>query len=278
MTPDLSPSCRLNGSIAVVTGAAQGLGLGIVEKLARSGATAIIADLQEATAKVEAEKLRKQGLSVDAAYLDVTDSTAVRTFFTDLAAQHGHLDILVNNAGVGQKADPIVETTDQEWDRVISATLTSAFYCSRAAGGIMEDQESGCIVNISSINGQNPAALVGAYNVAKAGIISLTQTLAIELAAYSVRVNAICPGPVYTDFNKSNMAQRCQTLNITEEEMIERIRSAIPLGRWGNPIDIAQAVAFLCSAAASWITGEVLRVSGGLAGFPATLPKQIKIR
>ena len=278
MTPDLSPSCRLNGSIAVVTGAAQGLGLGIVEKLARSGATAIIADLQEATAKVEAEKLRKQGLSVDAAYLDVTDSTAVRTFFTDLAAQHGHLDILVNNAGVGQKVDPIVETTDQEWDRVISATLTSAFYCSRAAGGIMEDQESGCIVNISSINGQNPAALVGAYNVAKAGIISLTQTLAIELAAYSVRVNAICPGPVYTDFNKSNMAQRCQTLNITEEEMIERIRSAIPLGRWGNPIDIAQAVAFLCSAAASWITGEVLRVSGGLAGFPATLPKQIKIR
>ena len=278
MTPDLSSSCRLNGSIAVVTGAAQGLGLGIVEKLARSGATAIIADLQEATAKVEAEKLRKQGLSVDAAYLDVTDSTAVRTFFTDLAAQHGHLDILVNNAGVGQKVDPIVETTDQEWDRVISATLTSAFYCSRAAGGIMEDQESGCIVNISSINGQNPAALVGAYNVAKAGIISLTQTLAIELAAYSVRVNAICPGPVYTDFNKSNMAQRCQTLNITEEEVIERIRSAIPLGRWGNPIDIAQAVAFLCSAAASWITGEVLRVSGGLAGFPATLPKQIKIR
>ena len=278
MTPDLSSSCRLNGSIAVVTGAAQGLGLGIVEKLARSGATAIIADLQEATAKVEAEKLRKQGLSVDAAYLDVTDSTAVRTFFTDLAAQHGHLDILVNNAGVGQKADPIVETTDQEWDRVISATLTSAFYCSRAAGGIMEDQESGCIVNISSINGQNPAALVGAYNVAKAGIISLTQTLAIELAAYSVRVNAICPGPVYTDFHKLNMAQRCQTLNITEEEMIERIRSAIPLGRWGNPIDIAQAVAFLCSAAASWITGEVLRVSGGLAGFPATLPKQIKIR
>ncbi|AWT60329.1 MAG: 3-oxoacyl-[acyl-carrier-protein] reductase FabG [Candidatus Moanabacter tarae] len=278
MTPDLSSSCHLNGSIAVVTGAAQGLGLGIVEKLARSGATAIIADLQEATARVEAEKLRTQGLSVDAAYLDVTDSTAVRTFFTDLVAQHGHLDILVNNAGVGQKVDPIVETTDQEWDRVISATLTSAFYCSRAAGGIMEDQESGCIVNISSINGQNPAALVGAYNVAKAGIISLTQTLAIELAAYSVRVNAICPGPVYTDFNKSNMAQRCQTLNITEEEMIERIRSAIPLGRWGEPIDIAQAVAFLCSAAASWITGEVLRVSGGLAGVSATPPKRIKTR
>ena len=278
MTPDLSSSYRLDGSIAVVTGGAQGLGLGIVEQLARHGAAAVIADLQVEKARAEADKLRQQGLAVDVARLDVTDSAAVSAFFKDLAAQRGRLDILVNNAGVGQKVDPIVETTDQEWDRVISATLTGAFYCSRAAGGIMEDQESGCIVNISSINGQNAAALVGAYNVAKAGIISLTQTLAIELAAYGVRVNAVCPGPVYTDFNKSNMAQRCQTLNITEEEMIERIRSAIPLGRWGEPIDIAQGVAFLCSPAASWITGEILRVSGGLAGVSATPPKRSKTR
>ena len=95
---------------------------------------------------------------------------------------------------------------------------------------IQEEQESGCIVNVSSINGLNPAALVAAYNAAKAGIISLTQTLALELAAYGVRVNAICPGPVYTEFNRRIMAQRCQSLNITEEEMIERIRAAIPLG------------------------------------------------
>ena len=159
---------------------------------------------------------------------------------------------------------------------MMSVTLTGAFYCCRAAGSVMEDQESGCIVNISSINGQSPAALVAAYNVAKAGIISLTETLALELAAYGVRVNAVCPGPVYTDFNKSNMAQRCQTLNITEEEMIERIRNAIPLGRWGEPFDIARGVAFLCSPAAAWITGEVLRVSGGLVGVQATPPKRAK--
>ena len=273
MTPDLSSSCRLNGSIAVVTGAAQGLGLGIVEKLARSGATAIIADLQEATAKVEAEKLRKQGLSVDAAYLDVTDSTAVRTFFTDLAAQHGHLDILVNNAGIGQNVNPIVELEDSEWARVLDVTLTGTFYCCRAAGKIMEPQESGSIVNIASINGQNPAALVAAYNVAKAGVISLTKTLALELAAYSVRVNAVSPGPVYTEFNKTVMSQRCESLNISEDQMIERIRNTIPLGRWGEPTDIAQGVAFLCSPQASWITGEVLRVSGGLEGVSATPPK-----
>ena len=276
MTAEPTSPHSLDGAIAVVTGAAQGLGLGTVEQLARDGATAIIADLQLDKAQTAATQLQQQGLKVEAAQLDVTDSTAVNAFFKDLAAARGRLDILVNNAGVGQQVGPIVEMSDQEWDRVMSVTLTGAFYCCRAAGGVMEDQESGCIVNISSINGQSPAALVAAYNVAKAGIISLTETLALELAAYGVRVNAVCPGPVYTDFNKSNMAQRCQTLNITEEEMIERIRNAIPLGRWGEPFDIARGVAFLCSPAAAWITGEVLRVSGGLVGVQATPPKRAK--
>ncbi len=140
----------------------------------------------------------------------------------------------------------------------------------------MEEQESGSIVNISSINGQNPAALVAAYNVAKEGVISLTRTLALELAAYSVRVNAVCPGPVYTEFNRSNMAQRSKTLDLTEEQMIERIRGAIPLGRWGEPEDIANGVAFLCSPASSWITGEILRVSGGMEGVAAAPPRRAR--
>ncbi len=276
MTAEPTSPHSLDGALAVVTGAAQGLGLGTVEQLARDGATAIIADLQLDKARTAAAQLQQQGLKVEAAQLDVTDSTAVNAFFEDLVAARGRLDILVNNAGAGQQVGPIVEMSDQEWDRVLSVTLTGAFYCCRAAAGVMEDRESGCIVNISSINGQSPAALVAAYNVAKAGIISLTETLALELAAYGVRVNAVCPGPVYTDFNKSNMAQRCQTLNITEEEMIERIRNAIPLGRWGEPFDIARGVAFLCSPAAAWITGEVLRVSGGLVGVQATPPKRAK--
>ncbi len=140
----------------------------------------------------------------------------------------------------------------------------------------MQSQESGTIVNISSINGQNPAALVAAYNVAKAGVISLTRCLALEMAAYGVRVNAVCPGPVYTEFNRTVMAQRCQSLNLEEEQMIERIRGAIPLGRWGQAQDIGEAVAFLCSPQASWITGEVMRVSGGLEGVSAAPPKAPK--
>lgn len=272
---DISPY-SLNGLVAVVTGAAQGLGLEIASQLAHNGATVIIADVQLEKARATAGQLRANSLKVQAAYLDITDSIGVTAFFEQAAGEHGRLDILVNNAGVGQNVTPIVELSDQEWARVLNVTLTGTFYCCRAAGAIMERQESGSIVNIASVNGQNPAALVAAYNVAKAGVISLTRTMALELAAYDVRVNSVSPGPVYTEFNRKGMAQRCQTLNITEDEMIERVRGAIPLGRWGEPVDIAQGVVFLCSPAASWITGEVLRVSGGLEGVSATPPKRLK--
>ena len=264
----------LDGLTAVVTGAAQGLGLGIVEQLAINGATVIIADLQIEKAKLEASRLQERGLNADGIYLDVTNSKDVTIFFNRIFDNYKRLDILVNNAGIGQNVNPIVELKDSEWARVLDVTLTGTFYCCRAAGRIMEHQESGSIVNIASINGQSPAALVAAYNVAKAGVISLTKTLALELAAYSVRVNAVSPGPVYTEFNKTVMSQRCESLNISEDQMIERIRNTIPLGRWGEPTDIAQGVSFLCSPQASWITGEVLRVSGGLEGVSATPPKR----
>ncbi|MBI3912513.1 MAG: SDR family oxidoreductase [Armatimonadetes bacterium] len=267
---------RLDGLIAVVTGAAQGLGLAIADQLACDGAEVMIADLQLETARTSANRLRQQGLKAQATYLDIADAAGVTAFFERMVSEHGRLDILVNNAGVGQTVAPIVELSDQEWARVLNITLTGTFYCCRAAGQIMERQESGCIVNIASINGQNPGPLVAAYNVAKAGVISLTRTLALELAAYGVRVNAVSPGPVYTEFNKKVMAQRCQRLNITEDQMIERIRGSIPLGRWGEPVDIARGVAFLCSPAACWITGEVLRVSGGLEGVSAAPPKRAK--
>ncbi len=274
MNADSAAAHDLGGQVAVVTGAAQGLGLGIAAQLAHNGAEVVIADLQEEKAQAAAADLQKQGLKVQAGRLDVADSEQVNAFFGQVFAQRGRLDILVNNAGVGQLVTPLVELADQEWERVLRITLTGTFYCCRAAGRLMEARESGAIVNIASINGQNPAALVVAYNAAKAGVISLTKTLALEMAAYGVRVNAVCPGPVYTDFNRSVMAQRSQSLGLNEEQMVERIRNAIPLGRWGEPVDIARGVAFLCSPAASWITGEIMRVSGGLEGVSAAPPKR----
>ena len=274
MSDDRGSVKAMDGLVAVVTGAAQGLGLAVAERLAGAGATVIIADLQLAKAEAEAKRLRQNKLIVQAALLDVADSAGVAEFFGVVVGEYGHLDILVNNAGVGQMVTPIVELSDEEWHRVIGVTLNGAFYCCRAAGAIMERQEAGSIVNISSINGQNPAALVAAYNVAKAGVIMLTRTLALELAAYGVRVNAICPGPVYTEFNQSVMDQRRQSLNIDLDEMVERIRKAVPLGRWGEPEDIARGVAFLCDPASSWITGEVLRISGGMEGVSAAPAKR----
>jgi 3-oxoacyl-[acyl-carrier protein] reductase len=276
MSPIEQPNRRsqdLAGQVAVVTGAAQGLGLGMARALAERGATVVIADIQKAKADSAAESLKRDGLNVVAEALDIADSKDVDEFFGARLKSLGGLAILVNNAGVGQNVAAVVELSDDEWNRVLAVTLTGTFRCCRAAGRILRKRESGSIVNVSSINGQNPAALVAAYNVAKAGVISLTKTLALELAAYGVRVNAVCPGPVYTEFNRTVMAQRCASLGLSEEAMIERVRTSIPLGRWGEPADIAGVVAFLCSPDAAWITGEVWRVSGGLEGISAAPPK-----
>jgi len=270
-------SDSLAGQVAVVTGAAQGLGLGIAEGLARCGAAVFLADVQYAKAAAAAAGLSgrgRRGLTVEAAELNIVDSARVTSCFQQIVQTRGRLDILVNNAGVGQTVAPVAELSDAEWQRVLGITLTGTFYCCRAAARIMERQGSGAIVNIASINGQNPAALVAAYNAAKAGVISLTRTLALELAAYGVRVNAVSPGPVYTEFNRTVMAQRGRSLNLSEEQMVERIRASIPLGRWGEAADIANAVVFLCSPEAAWITGEVLRVGGGLEGVSAAPPRR----
>lgn len=274
MSETIPPVYRLDGLHAVVTGAAQGLGLSMARHLAQLGAEVVLTDLQADKVQQAAAALKEEGLQTQGRTLDIGDSVAVSSFFDEFAATDGRLDILVNNAGVGQNVAPVVALSDEEWNRVLHVTLTGTFYCCRAAGRIMERQESGTIVNLSSVNGINPVALVAAYNVAKAGVISLTRTLACELAAYGVRVNAVCPGPVYTDFNKTVMAQRCESLGISEEQMIERVRQAVPLGRWGQPEDIAHQVGFLCSEAAAWVTGEVFRVSGGLEGVSATPAKR----
>jgi NAD(P)-dependent dehydrogenase (short-subunit alcohol dehydrogenase family) len=258
----------LRDRVAVVTGAAQGLGLAMAEALAANGARVILADIQAERVAAEAARLDAQS-----APLDIGDSSAVDRFFADLAAR-GPLDILVNNAGVRQDVKRIIDLSDAEWDRILHVNLTGTFYCCRAAGRIMARQGSGTIVNISSINGLHAAAMVGAYNASKAGILSLTKTLAAELAACGVRVNAVCPGPVYTEFNREVMRQRAVTLGLAEPEMVERVRQSIPLGRWGEPEEIAASVLFLCSPASSWMTGEALRVSGGLEVVSAVPSKQ----
>jgi 3-oxoacyl-[acyl-carrier protein] reductase len=177
---------------------------------------------------VKPATLREQGLCAEAMLLDISDSSSVQSFFSRLDS----LDILVNNAGVQQRVCAIADLEDEEWHRVMRVNLSGVFYCSRAAARLMQPQESRVIINLSSVNGLSPAALVGAYNASKAGVISFTKTLAVELAPYWIRVNAVCPGPVLTAMNEGVMTDRARTLQLSREDMIERVRKSIPLGRW----------------------------------------------
>jgi 3-oxoacyl-[acyl-carrier protein] reductase len=218
--------------------------------------------------------IRESGGLAEPAVADVTNEQAVRSAVEAVLARHSHIDILVNNAGVGQTVGPLVELAREEFDRVLSTNLTGTFVCCKWVCRSMMVRESGVVVNISSLNGLAAAPLVASYNAAKAGVISLTHTLALELAPYGVRVNAVAPGPVYTDFNRKVMQQRADYLGVTEQQMVERVRAAVPLGRWGEPGDIARAVVWLCSDQAAWITGQVLPVTGGLSGVAVPPPKR----
>lgn len=261
---------QLAGKTAVVTGGARGLGLAMARRLAGEGAQVILGDILADAVEQAAAGLRAEGFQARGKELDVANVASVEAFFADIPS----LDILVNNAAVQQRVCALADLSDAEWRRVLEINLFGVFHCSRAAIRLMQRQESGAIVNLSSVNGLAPAALVSSYNASKAAVISLTKTLAIELASYNIRVNAVCPGPILTQMNEQVMADRAASLQLTRDQMIERIRSSIPLGRWGAPEDIANMVAFLVSPEAAWITGEIIKVSGGLEGVSAMPPRK----
>jgi NAD(P)-dependent dehydrogenase (short-subunit alcohol dehydrogenase family) len=264
---------RLRGRVAIITGAGQGLGKAMAQRLAGEGALVVIADLREDAANQTASQIEAEGARALAMRTDVTQASDVAEMVRRTLSEMGRLDIVVNNAGIGPNVFPIVELPEEEWTKVLAVNLTGTFLCCREAARHFMAQEGGSIINISSINGLSPSVFVAAYNVAKAGVISLTKTLAMELAVYGVRVNSICPGPVYTEINQKLMPQRAEILGITVEEMVERVRSGVPLGRWGEPEDIAAAVAFFASDDAAFITGEVLTVAGGMAGAVTSAPR-----
>ena len=265
---------RLEDKVAIVTGGASGIGRAICQRFGREGAKVVVADRNINGAE---ETLSLMGATPDnGAMVDVniSDAFQVERMVQDTVTQFGRLDVLINGAAILIRTPPLVEVDEVLWDLTMETNVKGVFLSCKYAIPAMTANGGGSIVNISSMSGVRGVGYSVPYAVAKAGVISLTRTLALELAAYGVRVNAVCPGPVYTDFNKRNMAQRCETLGIGEDEMIERIRTAIPLGRWGEPEDIARGVAFLCSPEAGWITGEIMRVSGGMEGVSATPPKR----
>jgi NAD(P)-dependent dehydrogenase (short-subunit alcohol dehydrogenase family) len=265
----------LNGKIAVVTGGARGIGLATCEALAASGCKVAVADINREEGAAAAQQLCKCGQVGRAYDIDVTDQTSVRDLFSRVVQDFGRVDILVNSSGVAPNVIPTIRLELTEWTRVLQVNLYGTFLCCREAGLLMAKQEGGRIINIASLNSVSPAALTAAYNVSKAGVVSLTQTLAIELAPFKVNVNAVSPGPIETKFHDVVMPQRAATLGIERAAMFERVRASIPLGRWGVPSDVAKTVVFLASSESDWMTGQNLIVAGGLAGVNAAPAKEV---
>ena len=264
----------LQNKTAVVTGGSRGIGLAICEALASEGCTLIIADISQERMQEAVRHLSALGHRCEAVRVDVTDEESVGAFESQLRTTGRQVDILVNSAGVAPNIGPTIKLSSTEWRRVLDVNLFGVFLCCREIGAQMARQGHGSIINIASLNALSPAALCAAYNVAKAGVVSLTQSLAVELAPCGVRVNAISPGPIETEFHDVVMPQRAATLGVTKEEMVERVRKSIPLGRWGRPRDVAQAALFLASEHSDWITGQNLVVSGGLSGVAASPSKE----
>lgn len=244
---------RLDGQVALVTGASRGIGRAIAERLARTGATVIINFVQNQMAAAEVlEQIQADGGQAALCRFDVGDGAAVTTAVQEILERQGKIDILVNNAGMSIDT-LLVRLKVDEWAQVLNANLTGVFLCTKAVTRSMMRQRSGRIINLTSVVAQTGNAGQAAYSAAKAGVIGFTKTMAKELASRSITVNAVAPGFIETDMTRS-----------LPEEAKTGYLSHIPAGRWGTVEEVADVVAFLANPRAGYITGQVINVNGGM--------------
>jgi len=245
----------LTGDVAVVTGSGRGIGEGIAKVMAGAGAAVVCAARRTSEIERVAGEIRDAGGQAIAVSTDVTDDAAVEALATAAVDEFGHLDIWVNNAGGSPIQAPLVELDRQEWDNTLRLNLTAVWICSAVASRHMRD--GGRILNISSRAANQTVVGSGHYAAAKAGVNSLTTTMAKELGP-RLRVNCIMPGAVPTEI-------MMEALQLTEDDLPKVERALrLPAGRLGTPTDLGAAALFLCSPGASWITGQVIGVDGGM--------------
>jgi NAD(P)-dependent dehydrogenase (short-subunit alcohol dehydrogenase family) len=245
--------------VALVTGAARGIGLAIAKRFLAEGWRVALLDIEGELLRKSVEALAASGETL-ALRCDVSDSRAVAAAFGEIERRFGRLDALVNNAGIAVFA-PLLETSDNDWSRVLEVNLTGPFLCAKAAVPLMREH-GGAIVNITSISAVRASTLRSAYGTSKAGLAHLTKQLAVELASLGIRVNGVAPGPVDTA-----MAKAVHTPEIRAD-----YHDAIPLNRYGLEEELAEAVFFLCSDRSSYITGQILAVDGGFDAAGIGLP------